>query len=226
MTVLLVEDDPKLARTIARGLAEERYSVARCDTGEAAVDRLAAEAFDACILDVRLPGIDGFEVLRRSRAAGVTIPILMLTARDAVDDRVAGLKLGADDYLVKPFAFAELVARLGALLRRGAPHRGDVLKEGPLTLDATARRVAIDGREISLSPKQFALLEFLLRHRGEVVSRAMLLEQVFEYKFDPGTNVIDVHVAHLRQIIDRPGQPSIIQTVRGVGYRVGHDDVA
>jgi two-component system OmpR family response regulator len=225
MTILLVEDDPKLARAIARGLTEARHAVAHCDTGEAAIERLAAEPFDACILDVRLPGIDGFEVLRRSRAQGVTIPILMLTARDGVEDRVTGLNLGADDYLVKPFAFAELLARLNALLRRRTPPHGDVLKEGRLSLDSSARRVAIGGCEVSVSKKQFALLEFLLRHRGEVVSRAMLLEHVFEYKFDPGTNVVDVHVAHLRQIIDQPGEPSLIQTVRGVGYRVGRGDV-
>ncbi len=225
MAILLVEDDRKLARTIARGLEEQGYTVDTRHTGEAGLERLRGAHVEACVLDVLLPGIDGFEVLAQARHLGVTAPILMLTARDDVPDRVRGLDLGADDYLVKPFAFAELVARLGALLRRGLPQRGGVLTCGGLTLDPKTHEVRIDGSQVALSPRQHALLEYLLRHHGEVVSRSMLLEHVFGYKFDPGTNIVDVHIAHLRQSIDGPGRPSLIETVRGVGYRIGRRDV-
>jgi DNA-binding response OmpR family regulator len=224
--VLLVEDDPKLSRMIARGLGEEGYEVVLAADGETGLQRLLAGGIDACILDVLLPGVDGFAVLEQARAGGAATPILMLTALDAVPDRVRGLNLGADDYLVKPFAFAELLARLSALLRRGPLPRGRVLRQGPLVLDTTAHRLTVDGAEVALSQRQFALLELLLRRQGEVVSRAVILEEVFGYGFDPGTNVVDVHVANLRQRIDRPGHPSRIETIRGVGYRLrrGEDE--
>ncbi len=222
--VLLIEDDEQLAKLIARGLVEEGYDVTAVRDGEAGLERLTGGRFDACVLDVGLPGIDGFAVLERARAAAVATPILVLTAHDGVPDRVRGLKLGADDYLVKPFAFAELFARLEALGRRGAPPRPSVLSCGGLTLDVGTHRVTLDGAELALSPRQFALLECLLRRRGEVVPRATLLEQAFGYRFDPGTNIVEVHVAHLRQKIDRGGAPSLIETVRGVGYRLGTRD--
>jgi two-component system OmpR family response regulator len=158
-------------------------------------------------------------VLAEARAAGVRTPVLMLTARDGVDDRVRGLTGGADDYLVKPFAFAELVARLNLLCRRGAPRR-DRLRIRHLEIDVPAHRVWVAGEPVELSPKQFALLAFLVAHAGEVVSRAMLVEQVFGYAFDAVTNIVDVHLSNLRQKIDRPGQPSLITTVRGVGFRL------
>jgi two-component system OmpR family response regulator len=222
---LLVEDDPRLQRMIARGLTDEGYEVVGAADGETGLDHLVSGGVDACVLDVLLPGIDGFEVLTRARSAGVATPILMLTALDTVPDRVRGLNLGADDYLVKPFAFAELLARLSALLRRGPLPSGKVLRHGALALDAAAHRLTVDGAEVALSHKQFALLELLLRRRGEVVSRAAILETVFGYRFDPGTNLVDVHVANLRQRIDRPGRVSLIEAVRGVGYRLrGSDD--
>jgi two-component system OmpR family response regulator len=221
MRLLVVEDDPALARVLERGLGEEGHAVELAADGARGLERLCAGGFDACVLDVLLPALDGFTVLARARAAGATTPILILTARDAVPDRVEGLRRGADDYLVKPFAFAELLARLEALTRRApAPSRDALLRAGDLELDGAAHRATVAGRPLALSEKQFALLEFLLRHRGRVVTRAMVLDQVFGYPFDPGTNIVDVHIGHLRQKIDRPDAPSRIVTVRGVGYRL------
>jgi two-component system OmpR family response regulator len=219
MRVLVVEDDAKLGKVLERGLAEEGHQVRRVGDGEAALEALGAGELDVCVLDVMLPKLDGFAVVEQARASGVTTPILLLTARDAVPDRVEGLRRGADDYLTKPFAFAELLARLEALSRRGAP-RAEVIRSGELELDRAAHRVTLAGREVSLSERQFALLEFLLRHRGQVVTRQMVLQQVFGYGFDPGTNIVDVHVGHLRQKLDADGRPSRITTVRGVGYRL------
>jgi DNA-binding response OmpR family regulator len=218
MKLLLIEDDPSMQRLLSRGLGEEGHEIALARDGEEGLRQIVAGGFDACILDLLLPKLDGFSVLEKARAAGVTAPILILTARDAVPDRVEGLRRGADDYLIKPFAFAELSARLEALTRRARPEV--VLRAGDLVLDTAARRVTLDGKELALSEKQFALLGFLLRHGGRVVTRAMVLEEVFGYGFDPGTNIVDVHIGHLRQKIDRPGAPSRITTVRGVGYRL------
>jgi two-component system OmpR family response regulator len=218
MRLLLVEDDAALAGIVARGLTEEGHQVEHVPDGELGLARLRTGGFDACILDVMLPGLDGFAVVERARQSGVRTPVLILTARDAVPDRVAGLRRGADDYLTKPFAFAELLARLEALTRRG-PAASARLTAGDLELDCKAHCATAGGRTLTLSHKQFALLEFFLRRRGEVVTRAMVLEQVFGYSFDPGTNIVDVHVANLRQKIDSPGSPSHITTVRGVGYR-------
>jgi two-component system OmpR family response regulator len=217
MRLLLVEDDAGLARVLERGLAEAGHTVEQVGDGAVGLERLRLGGFDACVLDVMLPGLDGFQVAEQARAAGVRTPILMLTARDAVEDRVEGLKRGADDYLVKPFAFAELLARLDALTRRGA--FAARLSAGNLVIDTAAHRVLLAGSELTLSHKQFALLAFLMQRRGEVVTRAMILAEVFGYPFDPGTNLVDVHVANLRQKIDEPGGPSRITTVRGVGYR-------
>jgi two-component system OmpR family response regulator len=219
MRVLVVEDDASLARVLVRGLGEEGHTVTRVGDGEKALAALKDEPPDVCVLDVMLPKLDGFGVVAAARQAGVTTPILLLTARDAVPDRVEGLRRGADDYLTKPFAFAELLARLEALVRRGQP-RESLLRAGDLELDRGAYRVTLAGAPVALSEKQFALLEFLMRHRGQVVSRQMVLQQVFGYGFDPGTNIVDVHVGHLRQKIDTAGRPSRITTVRGVGYRL------
>jgi two-component system OmpR family response regulator len=219
LRVLVIEDDRALQRVLRRGLEEEGHEVTVVGDGPGGLQRLLDGGADVCVLDLNLPGLDGFGVLERARSGGVTLPILVLTARDAVPDRVAGLRRGADDYLTKPFAFAELIARLEALTRRGAA-REAVLQAGDLELDPAAHRATIGGRALALSEKQFALLGFLLRHRGQVVTRAMVLQEVFGYSFDPGTNIVDVHVGHLRQKIDRPGAPSRITTVRGVGYRL------
>jgi two-component system OmpR family response regulator len=217
----VVEDDASLARVLERGLDEEGHRVTRVADGETALATLGASAFDVCVLDVMLPRLDGFAVVEQARAAGVTTPILLLTARDAVPDRVEGLRRGADDYLTKPFAFAELLARLEALARRGAARPPEPeARVGDLVLDRAGHRVTLGGRELTLSERQFALLDFLMRHRGQVVTRRMVLQQVFGYAFDPGTNIVDVHMGHLRQKIDAPGRPSRITTVRGVGYRL------
>ncbi len=210
---------------LERGLTEEGHQVTSVRDGESGLDELRGnQAFDVCVLDIGLPGIDGFEALARARADGLVTPILLLTARDAVPDRVRGLQLGADDYLPKPFAFAELLARLDAISRRGriAPLLTR-LRSGDLELDATAHRVTVRGRAVELSARQFALLELLLRHIGQAVTRTMILELVFGYKFDPGTNIVDVHISNLRQKLDAAGQPSRISTVRGVGYRLETD---
>jgi two-component system OmpR family response regulator len=213
MKILVVEDDPAVGRALQRGLVEEKHEVVLVTDGVAGLEALRAGA-DVCVLDLQLPKLDGMTVLEKARAAGIGTPVLVLTARDAVPDRVAGLRSGADDYLTKPFAFAELVARLDALTRRRV-HR---TKVGELDLDLAARRARVGERELALSEKQFALLAFFVQHAGEVVTRAAVLKHVFGYDFDPGTNIVDVHVAHLRSKI-ADAQPLRISTVRGVGYR-------
>ena len=218
MRLLLIEDDLRLARSLLAGLEEEGFSVESHTDGPAGLAALRAHRYDACILDINLPKLDGFAVLRAARREGLGLPILMLTARDAVNDRVQGLNEGADDYLVKPFAFAELLARLRVLMRRGGPQRSAVLRSGALVLDSRAHEVRIAGQLVELTQKQFALLEYLLNHAGEVVSRAMLLSSVWGYSFDPGTNIVDVHVAQLRRRIEESGHKCPIETVRGVGY--------
>jgi len=223
LKLLLVEDDPKLVRMLDRGLTEEGHQVTAVSNGEAALSRLSAEPFDACVLDVVLPGRDGFSILSEARAAGVKTPIVVLTARDAVPDRVRGLKLGADDYLTKPFAFAELLARLEARARKsdGAAPLG--LRWRGIVLDRQAHQVTVDGQPVELSTKQFALLEYLLGKKGEVLTRATLLEHVFGYAFDTGTNIVDVHLMHLRKRLG-PAGAELVVAVRGVGYRVSHDE--
>ena len=216
--VLLVEDDQRLLRALSAGLAEEGLQVEVASDGEAALMALNQTPFDVCILDINLPKQDGFSVLSAARGAGVRTPILVLSARDAVADRVRGLRDGADDYLAKPFAFAELLARLHALVRRGGARHGDVLVHGPLEVCLSAHRVRMAGAAVDLTPKQFAILSMLLRHEGQVVTRAMLLKSVWGYTFDPGTNVVDVHVAQLRRKLEQAGAGSAIQTIRGVGY--------
>jgi heavy metal response regulator len=221
--VLVVEDDRRIAEFIRKGLTEEGHAVDQAFDGDEALDWAAVVEFDAIILDIMLPGRDGIEVCRTLRARGVRTPILMLTARDAVDDRVRGLDSGADDYLVKPFAFAELLARLRALGRREPALLGATLQVGDLVLDTTTRQVTRGGQAISLTNKEFALLEYLMRHPGRVLTRAMIAEHVWNYDFDNVTNVIDVHIRYLRRKVDDPFDSKLIQTVRGAGYRIAAD---
>jgi two-component system OmpR family response regulator len=221
--LLLVEDDQRLGQMLASGIKDEGYQYELTASGTAALRELQSGRYDACVLDLQLPDLDGLVVLAQAREARVRTPILILTARDGVADRVQGLNAGADDYLTKPFAFAELVARLRVLLRRATPHVGGKLRLGPLELDPVAHTVRAGNERIELSQKQFALLEFLLRHRGQVLTRATLLSRVFSYDFDPGTNLVDVHVAQLRRKLEPCGAAGFIHTIRGVGYRAGDE---
>jgi two-component system, OmpR family, response regulator len=220
MRVLIVEDEIKMARLIRRGLREEGAAVDLTERGEDALWMAGSTDYDAIVLDVMLPGIDGFETCRRLRDDGVWSPILMLTARDAVEDRVAGLDRGADDYLVKPFSFAELLARLRALARRGPVERPVLLEVGDLRMDPATRQVWRGSTEIPLSAKEFALLETFMRRQGEVLSRYQLLEHAWDYEYENRSNVVDVYVRYLREKIDRPFGADSIETVRGAGYRL------
>ena len=223
MRVLVVEDEMRMATLIRRGLVQDGFAADLAGTGEDALWMAAAHDYDAIVLDVMLPGFNGFETCRRLRSGGVWAPVLMLTARDSVEDRVAGLDTGADDYLVKPFAFAELLARLRALVRRGDLERPSALSVGDLTLDPASREVARDGAEIPLSAKEFALLETFMRRPGEVLSRIYLLEHAWDFAYENRSNVVDVFVRHLRRKIDEPFDRRSIETVRGVGYRLRSD---
>jgi len=223
MRLLVVEDDVKMAALLRRGLCEEGSAVDVARSGEESLWMAAAVPYDAVILDVMLPGIDGFEACRRLREGGVWAPVLLLTARDAVEDRVAGLDGGADDYLVKPFSFAELSARLRALVRRGRPERPAVLSTGELRLDPATRRAWRGEHELALSAKELALLEVLMRRPGQVLSRLELLEHAWDFAYENRSNVVDVYVRYLREKIDRPFGARSIETVRGLGYRLRED---
>src|SRR5438105_8306192 len=223
MRILIVEDELRMASLIRRGLLAEGVAADVAPNGEEALWMAEAHDYDSIVLDVMLPGIDGFETCRRLRANGVWAPVLMLTARDAVDDRVAGLDMGADDYLVKPFAFAELLARLRALVRRGDAERPSVLQVGDLTLDPAARQVRRGDEEISLSAKEFSLLETFMRRPGEVLSRLHLLEHAWDFAYENRSNIVDVYVRHLRNKIDEPSGRHALQTARGDGYRLRAD---
>jgi len=220
MRLLVVEDDAKMASLLRRGLGGHGWSVDLAARGEDAVWMAASTPYDAVVLDVMLPGIDGFQTCRRLREDGVWTPVLLLTARDGVEDRVAGLDGGADDYVVKPFSFDELSARLRALVRRGAPARPSVLEVGDLRLDPAARRVWREDSEVELTAKEFAVLEAFARRPGEVLSRLDLLEQAWDQSYENRSNVIDVYVRYLRNKLDRPDRPTVIETVRGSGYRL------
>ena len=219
MRLLVVEDEARLATLLRKGLREEGHAVDVAGSGEEALDWIAVATYDALVLDVMLPGIDGIEVCQRLRRNGVHVPILLLTARDAVSDRVHGLDAGADDYLVKPFAFAELAARLRALVRRPAEAVPTVLQHGDLILDPATRQVWRGGHEIGLANKEFRILEYLMRQPGRVLTRTMIAEHVWDYDFPNVTNVIDVHIRQLRRKLGDPYPGSLIQTVRGAGYR-------
>ncbi len=220
MRVLIVEDEVKMASLIRRGLRDEGLSADVVTKGEDALWMAESTEYDAIVLDVMLPGIDGFETCRGLRDAGVWVPVLMLTARDAIEDRVAGLDGGADDYLTKPFSFAELLARLRAIARREVAPRPTVLTVGTLSLDPARRQVWRGEEEIALSSKEFAILESFMRRPGEVMSRFQLLEHAWDYEYENRSNVVDVYVRYLREKIDRPFGMHSIETVRGAGYRL------
>ena len=221
MRVLLVEDEPAAAQVLAQGLREQSYAVDVAADGETAIFQAGTTDYDAVLLDVMLPGRDGFAVCRTIRESGGAVPILMLTARDAVEARIEGLDCGADDYLVKPFDFGELLARLRALIRRGRqPLLPERLQVGSLTMDTRSRVVRIRNAAVPLTAKEYALLEYLVRRAGDVVSRADISEHVWDERYDPATNVVDVYVQRLRRKLDRSGSESLIRTRRGEGYQL------
>ena len=223
MRALVVEDEVKMAALIRRGLVEEGYAADVARTGEEALWMARATPYDAIVLDVMLPGRNGLEVCRSLRESGVWSPILMLTARDGVEDKVSGLDSGADDYLSKPFSFAELLARLRALTRRGPSERPAILEVGTLRLDPATRQAWRGEAEVDLSAKEFALLETFMRNPGDVLTRLDLLEHAWDYGYENRSNVVDVYVRYLRAKIDRPFAVDSIETVRGVGYRIRRD---
>jgi DNA-binding response OmpR family regulator len=219
MRVLVVEDERKVANFISQGLQEEGHTVEVAKDGEAALDLLReTPPWDLVVLDVMLPRLDGLAVLRAARAAGVTAPVLILTARDTVPDKVTGLDLGADDYLTKPFSFDEFLARVRALLRRAEGRREPVLRVSDLVLDPATRDVVRGARRLALTAREYALLEYFMRNAGRVLTRPMLAEHVWGLDFDPESNVVDVYVGYLRRKIDGPGEPRLLHTVRGAGY--------
>jgi DNA-binding response OmpR family regulator len=218
--VLVIEDDPKIRRSLEQGLKAEGYDVGTAGTGEQGQHLAEGQLFDCLILDLLLPGQGGLEVLAGLRRAGNAVPVLILTARDAVEDRVIGLDAGADDYLVKPFHFAELLARLRVLLRRGRGPEETVLRAADLEMDLLRRRVVRGAAEIALTEREFEVLAYLLRHKNATVSRAMLGRDVWQEPCHALTNVIDVYITLLRRKVERPGTPPLIHTVRGVGYRL------
>ena len=219
MKILVVEDEPKTGEYLRQGLTEAGFVVDLVRNGDDGLHAALGEAYDLAILDVMLPGMDGWSVLRGIRRSGQELPVLFLTARDEIDDRVRGLELGADDYLVKPFAFAELLARVRTLLRRGAKGKeAETLRAADLDLDLIRRRVTRAGKRIDLTAKEFALLELLLRRQGEVLPRSLIASQVWDMNFDSDTNVIEVAVKRLRAKMDDGFEPKLIRTVRGMGY--------
>jgi two-component system, OmpR family, response regulator len=218
--VLVVEDEPKLAQLLKRGLGEEGHAADVAGTGEEALWMADATAYDAIVLDVMLPGLDGFATCRRLRSREIWTPVLFLTARDEVADRVAGLDTGGDDYLVKPFSFAELLARLRALVRRAPAERPATLGVDDLRLDPAAHRAWRGETELDLSAKEFALLELFMRRAGETLTRVQLLDGAWDMAFESRSNVVDVYVRYLREKIDRPFERNSIETVRGIGYRL------
>jgi DNA-binding response OmpR family regulator len=225
MNLLIVEDDDSVARFLKQATTEAGYAPQLVEDGLDALEMARSGAFDLILLDVMVPRLDGFEICRRLRAAKVATPILIITARDLLDDKVQGLDSGADDYIVKPFQVAELLARLRALLRRGASSPV-VLQVADLSLDPVSRQVSRGGNPISLSATEYTLLEYLLRNAGRVLTRSMLLEHVWQYDFGGHDNVLDVYISYLRRKIDRGYLPALIHTVRGVGYMVGVHETA
>ena len=224
MRVLLVEDDPRIARFVSQALREQSYAVDLTADGEDALYKASINDYDAVILDIMIPGRDGFEVCRELRAEGLTVPIVMLTARDSVQDRITGLDTGADDYLTKPFEVSELLARLRALLRRGHVIRPATITIADLVIDTRAHRVTREGRNIELTAKEYALLEYMARERGRVLTRAEIAEHVWDENFDPLSNLIDVNINRLRRKIDDHFSPPLIHTRRGEGYMLAAPD--
>lgn len=222
MRILLIEDDPRACDLVRAGLEPEGHAIAIAADGRAGLLRAAGEPWDLLIVDRMLPGLDGLGLLRTLRSAGVMTPALFLTALGGIDDRVEGLRAGGDDYLVKPFAIAELAARVSALIRRGTIRPDDaVLRVADLELNRLSRAVTRGGGRIVLKPREYALLEYLMRHAGQVVTRTMLLEDVWNFHFDPQTSVVESHISRLRGKIDRGFDRELLQTVRGAGYRLG-----
>jgi len=219
MRILIVEDEAGIVRFLERGLAAHGYQPLSAGNGEDGVRMAEDEAVDLVLLDIMLPGLDGQEVLKRIRARRPELPILMLTARDNLQNKVGALDAGADDYLTKPFAFEELLARIRALSRRSDQSQASLIEAGGLRVDLLSHRAWRDDKQIELSAREFALLEYFMRHPGQALSRQQILSAIWDYAFDPGSNVVDVYVRYLRRKIDRPGEPSLIGTVRGVGYR-------
>jgi heavy metal response regulator len=219
MKILLVEDDKHIARFVKKGLTENGFSVEVAFHGQEGLTFALQKSYDLAILDILLPGVEGTEILRRMRERDIRTPVIFLTAKDTEKDIVEGLNLGADDYLVKPFSFNELLARIRALLRRGkVAEPASRLQIANLILEVEGHRVFRDRTKIELTPKEYALLEFFMRHPGEIVTRTMISEKIFGYHFDTGTNIVDVHVSHLRNKIDKDFEPKLIHTVKGVGY--------
>jgi two-component system OmpR family response regulator len=219
MRILLVEDDDKIASFVAKGLREAGYAVDRAGDGEDGLHLVLSEAYDAAIVDLMLPKLDGLQLIRRMRSAGQKTPVIILSAKSSIDDRVRGLQSGSDDYLTKPFAFSELLARVQALIRRASgasePTR---LQVEDLAVDLLTREVHRAGRRIELQPREFALLEYLMRNTGRVVSKTMIMEHVWDYNFDPQTNVVEARICRLRDKVDKDHDRKLIHTVRGVGY--------
>ena len=218
MKLLIVEDERKAAAFLAKGLSENGFTVDIAKRGDEGLRLARIGGYDLIVLDVMLPGLNGYDLVKQFRERGGQTPVLMLTAKDAVEDRVRGLELGADDYLVKPFAFSELLARARNILRRSAPRQPDVITVADLELDSIRHRASRAGTRLDLTPKEFALLSLLARRGGEVLSRTLISEQVWDMNFDSDTNVVDVHVRRLRSKVDDPFETKLIHTVRGVGY--------
>jgi len=220
MRILVVEDDRKVGAFIQKGLSEEQYAVDLCRNGNEAVYEAQVNTYDVIILDIMLPGKDGFAVCKELRENSVLTPILMLTAKDSLEDKITGLSEGADDYLTKPFSFEELLARIRALLRRSQDYKTGVLKTGDLTLDPLRRVVSRDGKIITLTGKEYALLEYLLRNKGRTVSQTMIIEHVWDRNYEGSSNVVNVYINHIREKIDKDAKTKLIKTIRGHGYKI------
>lgn len=220
MRILIAEDDKKVANFLKRGLKEECYAVDVCYDGEEALDQIDINEYDLIILDIMLPKKNGFAVCRELRHNGINTPVIMLTARNQVEDRIRGLKEGADDYLSKPFAFEELLARIQALFRRTQDYKGKTLKVGDMELDPVSRKIFRAGKEITLTGKEYALLEFLMRNKGNIVTHTRLIEHVWDMNYDGLSNIVNVYINHLREKIDKNFPEKYIQTIRGVGYKI------
>ncbi len=218
MKVLVVEDDRTVGEYVRRGLEEQRYQAELVDNGAEALNLISGGKYDLVVLDLRLPGMNGVEVVRTLRDRGIAVPILVLTAQDSVDTKVQALRAGADDYVTKPFAFEELLARVEALGRRPQQMRSPVFQVADLELDSALREVRRAGRKIDITPKEFTVLEYLIRHQGRVMSRTLITEYAWDYHFDPGTNIVDVVINRLRKKIDHGHEPKLLHTVRGIGY--------